>query len=225
MSDIFDNFSDLLDEVCQASPQDKAKLKGMGINTDCLCTAAKMEPKTLISYPKHNTQINFKKHSSLATTPKRQKSGDVGFDLSATEDATILPAYDYSLDLVRDYTDFDSLELNYELELKNTHVTAVSTGISVEFPKGYYGEIVSRSGLAYKHGVIVLNAPGIIDEGYTGQIKVLLVNLSSTPFYVKPGDRIAQILIKRYDNFEFTEVETIRDTERGTNGLGSTGVK
>ena len=80
-----------------------------------------------------------------------------------------------------------------------------------------------RSGLAAKHGISVLNSPGTIDADYRGEIKVILVNLSNEPFVVNPGERIAQMVVARYEKVEWDEVETLDETERGAGGFGSTG--
>lgn len=99
----------------------------------------------------------------------------------------------------------------------------VPTGLSIALPEGTEAQIRPRSGLAAKHGVTVLNSPGTIDADYRGEIKVILVNLSDTPFIVNPGERIAQMVIARYEHVEWDEVETIDGTDRGEGGFGSTG--
>lgn len=80
-----------------------------------------------------------------------------------------------------------------------------------------------RSGLAAKHGISVLNAPGTIDADYRGEVKVILVNLSNEPFVINPGERIAQMVVARYEKVEWDEVEVLDETERGEGGFGSTG--
>lgn len=99
----------------------------------------------------------------------------------------------------------------------------VLTGLSIALPEGTEAQIRPRSGLAAKHGVTVLNSPGTIDADYRGEIKVILVNLSDTPFIVNPGERIAQMVIARYEHVEWDEVETLDRTDRGEGGFGSTG--
>lgn len=100
----------------------------------------------------------------------------------------------------------------------------VGTGISIAIPDGYAGFLQPRSGLAYKHGVTVLNTPGLIDSGYRGELKVLLINTDpSTDFEVTRGERIAQLVIQAYEQVNFVEVETLPDSERGLGGFGSTG--
>lgn len=99
----------------------------------------------------------------------------------------------------------------------------VPTGLSIALPEGTEAQIRPRSGLAAKHGVTVLNSPGTIDADYRGEIKVILVNLSDTPFIVNPGERIAQMVIARYEHVEWDQVETLDGTDRGEGGFGSTG--
>ena len=99
----------------------------------------------------------------------------------------------------------------------------VPTGLFVELPEGYEMQIRPRSGLAAKHGITVLNSPGTIDADYRGEIKVILVNLSNTPFTIEPGERIAQMIVARYDQVEWQAVESLSETERGAGGFGSTG--
>ena len=99
----------------------------------------------------------------------------------------------------------------------------VPTGLYVEIPDGYEIQVRPRSGLAAKYGVTVLNAPGTIDADYRGEIKVILVNLSDTPFEIKPGERIAQIVVARHERVEWEASETLSDTARGAGGFGSTG--
>jgi deoxyuridine 5''-triphosphate nucleotidohydrolase (dut) len=96
--------------------------------------------------------------------------------------------------------------------------------VSIELPEGYECQIRPRSGLALKKGVTVLNSPGTIDADYRGEIGVILVNLSNEPFVVESGERICQMVVARYSKVEWTEVETLSDTERGEGGFGHTGV-
>ena len=100
----------------------------------------------------------------------------------------------------------------------------VPTGLSLELQEGTEAQIRPRSGLALNFGITVLNSPGTIDADYRGEIKVLLINLSSEPFKIINGDRIAQMVIKNYVQIEFQEVESLEETVRGVNGLGSTGI-
>ena len=99
----------------------------------------------------------------------------------------------------------------------------VPTGLFVELPEGYEMQIRPRSGLAAKHGITVLNSPVTIDADYRGEIKVILVNLSNTPFTIEPGERIAQMIVARYEQVEWQAVESLSTTERGAGGFGSTG--
>ena len=100
----------------------------------------------------------------------------------------------------------------------------IGTGVSIAIPDGYAGFVLPRSGLATRQGVTVANAPGLIDSGYRGELRVGLINHGSEPFAVKPGDRIAQLVIMRVESPEFVEVETLDETARGEGGFGSTGV-
>lgn len=101
----------------------------------------------------------------------------------------------------------------------------IGTGLSIALPAGYEAQVRPRSGLALKHGITVLNAPGTIDVDYRGEIGVVLVNLSDTDFVVNPGERIAQMVIARYEQADLQLVEMLDETERGTGGYGHTGVK
>ena len=99
----------------------------------------------------------------------------------------------------------------------------VPTGFVLELPPGYEGQVRPRSGLAFKHGLTVLNSPGTIDADYRGEIMVLLVNLGSQTFRVQRGDRIAQLVIAPVASVEVVAVEALAETERGQGGFGSTG--
>ncbi len=100
----------------------------------------------------------------------------------------------------------------------------VPTGLYIALPPGYEAQVRPRSGLALKHGITVLNAPGTIDADYRGEVGVLLVNLSQEPFVVNDGERIAQMVIARHEEAAFVEVEILDETERGAGGYGHTGV-
>ncbi len=100
----------------------------------------------------------------------------------------------------------------------------VPTGLFISLPKGYEAQVRPRSGLAIKKGVTVLNAPGTIDADYRGEICVILVNLSQEPFVINDGERVAQMVVARHEQVEWTEVEILDDTERGAGGFGHTGV-
>lgn len=99
----------------------------------------------------------------------------------------------------------------------------IPTGLYIALPDGTEAQVRPRSGLAAKHGVSVLNAPGTIDADYRGEVKVILVNLSNEPFVVNPGERIAQMVVAQYAKVEWDEVEILDETDRGEGGFGSTG--
>ena len=98
------------------------------------------------------------------------------------------------------------------------------TGLYLALPEGYEAQVRPRSGLAIKKGITVLNSPGTIDADYRGEVCVILVNLSSEPFVIADGERIAQMVIARHEQVEWCEVEVLGDTERGAGGFGHTGV-
>ena len=129
--------------------------------------------------------------------PAYAREGDAGADLVAREGATLAPGGGRAL---------------------------ISTGISLAIPPGYAGFVQPRSGLALRHGVTCLNTPGLIDSGYRDELKILLVNLDPTePYEVKPGDRIAQLVIQPVVQAEFVTVETLPSSERGHGGFGHSG--
>ena len=130
-----------------------------------------------------------------ATAPTRAHSTDAGLDLYSLQSANIPPG-------------------GREL---------VNTGVHVSIPPGYVGLICPRSGLAHRAGLTVLNAPGIIDAGYTGEIKVNLHNAGDEVFWVNAGERIAQLVITPIPDAHLVQVDTLDTTERGDNGHGSTG--
>jgi dUTP pyrophosphatase len=99
----------------------------------------------------------------------------------------------------------------------------IPTGLYIELPVGYEAQIRPRSGLAFKHGLTVLNSPGTIDADYRGEIKVLLINLGSEPFEIKHGERIAQMIIAKHETANWQVVEQLSETTRGAGGYGSTG--
>ena len=99
----------------------------------------------------------------------------------------------------------------------------VPTGLRIALPQGYEAQVRPRSGLALKHGITLLNTPGTIDADYRGEIGIILVNLSAEPFTIADGDRIAQLVIARYEQAEWTEVSTLDTTERGEGGFGHSG--
>lgn len=109
------------------------------------------------------------------------------------------------------------------LTLKPGERKIVQTGLSMALPAGYEAQIRPRSGLAFKHGVTVLNSPGTIDADYRGEIKVILANLGDEDFTIERGMRIAQMVIARHEQAVWSVVDTLEDTERGAGGFGSTG--
>lgn len=114
-------------------------------------------------------------------------------------------------------------DLESSIELKPLERQLIGTGLFMELPAGYEAQIRPRSGLAYKHGLSVLNSPGTIDADYRGEIKVLLVNLSQTPFTVNDGERIAQMVIAKHEQIQWEESVDLSQTDRGAGGYGSTG--
>lgn len=101
----------------------------------------------------------------------------------------------------------------------------IPTGLHIALPEGYEAQIRPRSGLAIKHGITCLNTPGTIDADYRGDVGVILVNLSHDDFVVQPGERIAQMIIGKFEQVAWDEVEVLEETERGEGGFGHTGVK
>ena len=111
------------------------------------------------------------------------------------------------------------------IELKPLERRLVPTGLYMALPEGYEAQVRPRSGLALKHGITVLNTPGTIDADYRGEVGVVLVNLSNEPFSIEPGERIAQMVIAKYEQVELEEVEVLDETERGAGGYGHSGTK
>lgn len=101
----------------------------------------------------------------------------------------------------------------------------IPTGLFLELPEGTEAQVRPRSGLAFKHGVTVLNAPGTIDADYRGEVGVLLINLGREPFEVRDGERIAQLVVARHVRIQFVETDDLRATERGAGGFGHTGTR
>ena len=129
--------------------------------------------------------------------PVYAKAGDAGADLRCTVDA-VIPAGERLL---------------------------LPTGVSIALPDGFVGLVHPRSGLAAKHGITVLNAPGTVDAGYRGEIMVTLLNTSNVPFVIERGDRIAQLVIQQFEKAKFIQVEELPGSERGETGFGSSGTK
>ena len=115
--------------------------------------------------------------------------------------------------------------LETPVTLKPLQRALIPTGLFIELPEGHEAQIRPRSGLAYKHGISIVNSPGTIDADYRGEIKVLLVNLSDQEFVVEDGERGAQMVVARYERVAWDEAEVLTDTERGAGGYGSTGTK
>jgi dUTP pyrophosphatase len=140
--------------------------------------------------------VKVKKLNADATIPHRARPGDAAFDLYSVDDYLLGP---------------ESRE-------------SVHTGIAIQIPQGYEGQVRPRSGLAMKQGITVVNSPGTIDSGYRGEVVVILHNLGKDGFFIKKGMRIAQLAIRPVPQVEFEEVEELDESERGAGGFGSTGV-
>ena len=131
--------------------------------------------------------------------PKYQTSQSAGMDLRANIDAPVL--------------------------LKPLDRKLIPTGLHIALPEGYEAQIRPRSGLVIKNGITIINTPGTIDPDYRGDVGVILVNISNEDFVVQPGDRIAQMIINKFEQAEFEVVEELDETERGEGGYGHTGIK
>jgi len=133
-----------------------------------------------------------------AVLPSRAHTGDAGFDLSACEEITIGVG----------------------------ERAAVGTGIAVEIPVGHAGLVVPRSGLALRHGISMVNSPGVIDAGYRGEVRLLLLNTDNeSAFTVEPGMRVAQLLVVPVADVELVETDEVTATDRGAGGFGSSGLR
>ena len=130
-----------------------------------------------------------------------------------------LPAYETANAAGMDLRAFTPVQI----VLKPSQRLLVPTGLHIELPIGYEAQIRPRSGLAYKHGISIVNSPGTIDADYRGEIKVLLVNLSDTDFVINDGDRVAQMVIAKHETVSWTSVTELSDTARGAGGYGHTG--
>ena len=146
------------------------------------------------------TEIKIKKANEEVITPSYETPFSAGLDLRAYLPEGIVPL------------------LPQERKL-------ISTGLFFEIPEGFEVQIRPRSGLAYKHGVTVLNSPGTIDADYRGEIKILLINQSNEVFNIEHQMRIAQMVVTRYERIQFKLVEQLTDSKRGSGGFGSTGTK
>ncbi len=116
-------------------------------------------------------------------------------------------------------------DLSETVTLKPLERQVVPTGLYIELPAGYEAQVRPRSGLAAKHGISIVNSPGTIDADYRGEIKVILVNLSTEDFVIAPGERIAQMVVARHERVEWEEADELEASERGVGGFGSTGRK
>ena len=132
-----------------------------------------------------------------------------------------LPAYATGLSAGMDLR----ANITEPIVLKPLQRCLVPTGLSIALPEGYEAQVRPRSGLALKKGITVLNSPGTIDADYRGEIGVILVNLSDTEFVIEDGERIAQMVVARYEQVEWEAVETVSETERGEGGFGHSGRK
>lgn len=130
-----------------------------------------------------------------------------------------LPAYATALSAGMDLR----ADLQEPLVLGTLERAMVPTGLYIELPAGFEAQIRPRSGLAAKHGISIVNAPGTIDADYRGEIRVILVNLSNEPFTIEPGERIAQMVVARHEQVEWESVEALSESGRGSGGFGSTG--
>ena len=130
-----------------------------------------------------------------------------------------LPAYETSHSAGMDLR----AAIEQDVIIKPMQRALIPTGLFIELPEGYEAQIRPRSGLAFKHGLTVLNSPGTIDADYRGEIKILLINLSDTDFTVKNGERIAQMIVASHEKVEWAPVEILTETVRGEGGYGHTG--
>lgn len=143
----------------------------------------------------YDSRVKIKKVSELAVLPEYKTSGASGMDLSSVEEITLNP-----------------------LERK-----LVSTGIAIQLDDGFEAQIRPRSGTSIKHGLTLVNCVGTIDSDYTGIIYIPMINLSTEPYTIKIGDRIAQMVISKYSSAKLEVVDELNETERGEGGFGSTG--
>lgn len=142
-------------------------------------------------------KVNIKKLSEDAVIPQYATEQSAGQDLHAV--------------------------LEEPVTLRSLERKLIKTDLAIALPVGYEAQVRPRSGLALKHGITVLNTPGTIDADYRGNIGVILVNLSSEPFTINNGERIAQLIVSKHERVEWSEVEELSETNRGSGGFGSTG--
>ena len=139
--------------------------------------------------------IQIKLLTNEALVPKKQHELDIGYDLASVENTTLL----------------------------SKQVTLVRTGLSISLPAGVAGFVLPRSGLATKHQITLINSPGLIDPGYTGEILIPLINHSDVSYNISKQERVAQLVLVNSDNVEFDVVDELNVTERSSDGFGSTG--
>lgn len=139
--------------------------------------------------------IQIKLLTNEALVPKKQHELDIGYDLASVENTTLL----------------------------SKQVTLVRTGLSISLPPGVAGFVLPRSGLATKHQITLINSPGLIDPGYTGEILIPLINHSDVSYNISKQERVAQLVLVNSDNVEFDVVDELNVTERSSDGFGSTG--
>lgn len=151
---------------------------------------------------------------------KRKKNIDMAKIQIINRGHHALPAYATALSAGMDLR----ANITEPIVLKPLERCLVPTGLYMALPEGYEAQVRPRSGLALKKGITVLNSPGTIDADYRGEVGVILVNLSSEDFVIEDGERIAQMVIARYEQVEWEAVEVLTDTERGAGGFGHTGV-
>jgi dUTP pyrophosphatase len=146
------------------------------------------------------TEVKFRKFdpSRKTNVPVYTTEGSAGLDLCSAEEDTII--------------------------LSPNESVLVGTNLLIELPEGYEGQVRPRSGLALKHGITVLNSPGTVDSDYRGEVKVLLINHGKNSFEINFGDRIAQLVISKYERITFVQSDLITETRRGEGGYGSTGI-
>ena len=143
-------------------------------------------------------KVKFKKLGNNIETPQYATEQSAGMDLRAVLDEPVT--------------------------LRSLERKVVMTDLSIALPRGFEAHVRPRSGLAAKHGITVLNTPGTIDADYRGNIGVILINLSNEPFTINNGDRIAQLVVSKYERVEWVEVDDLDETGRGSGGFGSTGL-
>ena len=161
-------------------------------------TSTSKSPEFMVELLTAPAVVKVKLFSRAVDIPQYQTDGAAGADLYAA--------------------------IEHDVKIEPGKWALIPTGVCIELPEGYQAEVRSRSGLALKHGIFVLNSPGTIDCDYRGEIGVILANFSDKPFIVKRGDRIAQLVIARYEKVEFKHVDYLEESMRNSNGFGSTGL-